>query len=163
MNKSIILLVHIGFWLCFFFLIAIILGIVFGSQQNVADDRVERALITIIFFVLIPSVISFYANYFFVFPRINKQKNYFYTVLLELAIPLFAGVVGYLSVNQIYGDVCLSGNELQESEPLEMTLFIAFIAFITGVVALVIRGFITWSQELKLKDSLKQKNHEMEM
>ena len=44
-----------------------------------------------------------------------------------------------------------------------MTLFIAFIAFIAGVIALVIRGFITWVDEIKLKDELKQKNHETEL
>jgi LytS/YehU family sensor histidine kinase len=39
----------------------------------------------------------------------------------------------------------------------------AFISSICGMVALVIKGFITWFNEIKLKEALKEKNHEMEM
>jgi len=38
-----------------------------------------------------------------------------------------------------------------------------FIGSICGMVALVLRGFITWFNEIKLKELLKEKNHEMEM
>ena len=37
------------------------------------------------------------------------------------------------------------------------------IGLVTGVVALVIRGFINWFNEKKLKEALKERNHEMEM
>ncbi len=63
----------------------------------------------------------------------------------------------------MYDGQCLSGEEGGESDALDMTLFIAFISLISGIIALVIRGFITWFKELKLKEALKQKNHEMEM
>ena len=39
----------------------------------------------------------------------------------------------------------------------------AFIALISGVIAMVMRGFITWFDEIKLKSELQQKNNEMEM
>ena len=39
----------------------------------------------------------------------------------------------------------------------------SIIATISGVVALVIKGFITWFNEIKLKELLKEKTHEMEM
>lgn len=39
----------------------------------------------------------------------------------------------------------------------------SIIATISGVVGLVIKGFITWFNEIKLKELLKEKNHEMEM
>ena len=39
----------------------------------------------------------------------------------------------------------------------------SFIATISGIIALVIKGFITWFNEIKLKELLKEKNHEMEM
>jgi LytS/YehU family sensor histidine kinase len=38
-----------------------------------------------------------------------------------------------------------------------------FIGAVCGIVALVIKGFITWFNEIKLKEVLKEKNHEMEM
>jgi len=39
----------------------------------------------------------------------------------------------------------------------------SFIATISGIIALVIKGFITWFNEIKLKELLKEKNHEMEL
>jgi len=47
--------------------------------------------------------------------------------------------------------------------PIQAIVFIAFIALIAGVVALVIRGFIAWYNDIKLKQELKEKNYEMEM
>lgn len=163
MKKSVVLFVHIGYWLCYLILIGVILAVLFGSKENPDPERIEEVFTTIILFALIPSVISFYGNYYLVFPRINKQKDYFITILLEIVIPLFAGLVGYSALYEYHGNQCLSGAEGEETDPVALTLFIAFIAFISGVISLVIRGFITWSQELKLKESLKQKTHEMEM
>ena len=163
MKKSVVLLVHLGFWLCYFILIGVVLAVLYGSRASVEPGQVENAFVTIILFALIPSFISFYGNYYLVFPRITKQKNYFISILLEVVIPLFAGLVGYSALFALHGDQCLSGVEGDEADPVGLTLFIAFIAFISGVIALVIRGFITWSQELKLKESLKQKTHEMEL
>ncbi len=39
----------------------------------------------------------------------------------------------------------------------------SFIILVCGIIALVIKGFITWFGEIKLKEALKQKNHEMEL
>jgi LytS/YehU family sensor histidine kinase len=39
----------------------------------------------------------------------------------------------------------------------------SLIALISGILALVLKGFITWVDEIKLKEELKQKNHETEM
>lgn len=36
-------------------------------------------------------------------------------------------------------------------------------AFINGIIATMIKGFITWYKEIKLKEDLKKKNYEMEL
>ena len=53
--------------------------------------------------------------------------------------------------------------EEEEMANIGMTLFMSMIALISGIVSLVIKGFLTWFEELKLKEELQQKNHEMEM
>ena len=42
-------------------------------------------------------------------------------------------------------------------------IFMTLIAFLSEVIALLIRGFLTWFKEIKLKEALQKKNHEMEM
>jgi LytS/YehU family sensor histidine kinase len=49
------------------------------------------------------------------------------------------------------------------STAIRTILFMSFIASIAGLAALILKGFITWFNEIKLKEELKQKNHETEM
>jgi LytS/YehU family sensor histidine kinase len=49
------------------------------------------------------------------------------------------------------------------STAIRTIMVMSFIASVTGIVALVIKGFITWVDEIKLKEELKWKNHETEM
>jgi LytS/YehU family sensor histidine kinase len=49
------------------------------------------------------------------------------------------------------------------STAVRTILFMSFIAAIAGLAALIIKGFITWFNEIKLKEELMQKNHETEM
>jgi sensor histidine kinase YesM len=49
------------------------------------------------------------------------------------------------------------------STAVRVIVVMTFIGMICGIVALVINGFITWFNEIKLKELLKEKNNEMEM
>jgi LytS/YehU family sensor histidine kinase len=49
------------------------------------------------------------------------------------------------------------------STAVRIILFMSFITSIAGLAALILKGFITWIKEIKLKEELKQKNHETEM
>lgn len=163
MKKSAIVLVNIGYWACYLILIGVILAMIYGTRESVEDSQIEGTFITIIFFALLPSILAFYSFYFFIFPRFNKQQNIFGSILMALSFALFAGYVGFFILNKMFEGQCLTGSGEGASDPFELTIFIAFIALISGIIALVIRGFITWFNEIKLKDELKQKNHEMEM
>jgi LytS/YehU family sensor histidine kinase len=55
------------------------------------------------------------------------------------------------------------GGKHGRSTAVRSILVMTFIGLICGTVALVIKGFITWFNEIKLKEALKVKNHEMEM
>ncbi len=55
------------------------------------------------------------------------------------------------------------GGKNGRSTAVRVIIIMTFIGSICGMVALVIKGFITWFNELKLKEALKEKNHEMEM
>jgi len=49
------------------------------------------------------------------------------------------------------------------STAVTVIVAMTLIGLITGIVALVIRGFINWFNEKKLREALKEKNHEMEL
>jgi LytS/YehU family sensor histidine kinase len=55
------------------------------------------------------------------------------------------------------------GGRKGRSTAFSVILVITFISLICGVVALILKGFITWFNEIKLKELLREKNYEMEM
>ena len=161
MKKSFIILIHIGFWACYLVLAIIVLGLRFGGEPDVSEARILNSVQIIAFFAFLPSLISFYGFYFFVFPKDFQKKNLLLSLFYGLIISLFAGSIGLLILTSSMGGNCFDNQK--EVNPLDIILFMAFIGFITGVVSLVIKGFITWFDEIKLKENLLEKNHEMEL
>lgn len=161
MKRSFVILIHVGFWLCYFFLVIIVLGMRFGGEQNISEERILTFVKIISFFAFLPSLISFYGFYLFVFPKDFQKKNLLRSFIYGLFIAIIAGSIGLRILTWSMGEDCF-GNQ-NEVSPFDIVLFMSFIGFITGVVALVIKGFITWFDEIKLKENLLEKNHEMEL
>lgn len=158
MKKSIIVGLHIGFWLCYVVLTMVLLGLYFKGEEPM-DSRIEGAFMRVFFFSFIPSIISFYSFYFLVFPII-QQKKFVLSMIYAIAISVGAALLGTVLMYIILGADSLTEGE----EPAIVgVIFISFVALIIGVLALSIKGFITWFEEIKLKEELKQKNHEMEL
>ncbi len=159
-------MLHIGFWICYLMIIAIMLGILYKDviDENALESQIANTFGNIFFFALVPSFLSFYLFYFLLFPKYLIQKKIFYTILYGILMPLGSAFIGYLLMQYMMQMECISNLEPGEvSSPWQVILFMTFIALICGIVALVIRGFITWFEEIKLKEELRQKNHETEM
>ncbi len=157
-------LLHIGFWACYFALAMVMLGIFYGTRENVNDAEIAIAFNIIFWFALVPSAINFYVFYLLLFPKYVLQKRIAKTVSLGILSSLSAAIIGYAGLYFTASDECLSdGATVQGEEHLWIILFIAFIAAISGVIALIIQGFITWFEEIKLKENLRQQNQAMEL
>lgn len=169
MKKSAIILLHIGFWACYFILIAIMLAVYYRSSihANNQEPRILNAFKSLIFFALIPSLISYWLYYLILFPRYLLHKKIFLSVFHGILISTGAAIIGYVliryTIEQGYMVDMDSGGKNGRSTAITVIFAITLIGIVTGVVALVIKGFINWFEEKKLKEALKEKNHEMEM
>jgi two-component system, LytTR family, sensor kinase len=159
MKKSIVVLLHIGFWACYFILIMVMLGMYFRGVDQM-ESRIEAAFEKILFFALLPSAISFYFFYFLIFPKYLQRKKVVLAIVSGLLIPLGAALIGFAVLSFLYQEDCFQNTE---ETTFGVILFMSFVALVSGIIALVIKGFITWFGEIKLKEALKQKNHEMEL
>lgn len=158
MKKSISAGLHIGFWLCYLVLIMILLVVNFEGKEQM-NSRVAMALWRVFFFALIPSIISYYSFYFLIFSYI-RTKKFLLSIVFALAISIGSSLIGTALMYLVLGaDTWTEGEEVIISG----VIFISFVALVTGVVALITKGFITWFEELKSKEELIQKNHEMEL
>lgn len=160
MKKSLVGLLHVGFWGCYLILIMVMLGMYFREATDI-DARIGNAFQIIFLFILVPATITFYAFYFLLFPKYIKQDKFIPAIIYGVLISVVAATIGYFFLDTFVGAQCIGEESLRSQ--IELILFMSFFASIAGVVALVIRGFLTWVEEIKLKEALKQKNNEMEM
>jgi two-component system, LytTR family, sensor kinase len=169
MKKSIVVLFHIGFWLCYLLLIIIMLLVFYRSSSHVADQtaRIVNAFESLFLFAFFPSFITFYACYFRVFPKYLQKKKFLHSFIYVILVSAAASVLGYILIRYFIETGRMTdmdkGGKNGRSTVLIVLGAMSFIASISGLVALVLKGFITWGDEIKLKEELTQKNYETEI
>jgi len=169
MKKSIVILLHIGFWLCYLLLIAILLAVFYRSSNQAVDQtaRVLNAFQSLFLFAFLPSFITFYGCYFIVFPQYLQQKKFVLSIFFGTLISIGASIVAYILMRYLIESGFLldmdKGGVNGRSTAIRTILFMSFIASIAGLAALIIKGFITWVREIKWKEQLQQKNYQIEM
>ncbi len=163
MKKPAIILLHIGYWLCYLLLFAVF---ALFLQAN-SIFRGTSLLLFLSVFAFIPGVIAFYSFYFLLFRQFLKQKRIIALALASIAIAGMCGLLGWLLLNLAWkhigpvNKVPLDYGGL--SEIIGLTVAISLNALLNGLVALVMRGFINWYADIKLKEELNKKNYETEL
>lgn len=169
MKKSIIILLHIGFWFCYLLLIGIMLAVFYRSSSHAIDQtaRVLNAFKSLFLFAFLPSFLTFYGSYLIVFPQYLQQKKFMLSFFFGILSAITASILAYILMRYLIESGQLidmdKGGVNGRSTAIRTILFMSFIASIAGLAALILKGFITWFNEIKLKEELKQKNHEIEM
>lgn len=129
--------------------------------------HVKNALNNILLFAFVPSCISYFLYYFLLFPRYLQHKKLLLSALHGLLVSAGAAITGYILIRYFIEtgritDMDQAGKN-GRSTAVRVILVMTVIGLICGIVAWVIKGFITWFNEIKLKERLKEKNYEMEM
>jgi two-component system, LytTR family, sensor kinase len=137
---------------------------VYGTNQ---EARILNALKNLLFFAFIPSFISYWSYDLLLFPRYLQHKRVFISIIHGVLISAGAALVGYIlirfSIENGYMIDMDDAGKHGRSTAVTVIIAMTLIGMVTGVVALVIKGFINWFNEKKLKEALKEKNHEMEI
>ena len=165
MKKSFVVLIHIGFWACYFILVFIALALYYRSNHSV--PLMMNALKSILLFAFIPSCLSYFLYYFLLFPQYLQRKRISLSIIYGLLISVGSALIGYVLIRYFIETGRIidmdEGGKNGRSTAVRVIIVMTFIGIICGTVAWVIKGFITWFNEIKLKEALKEKNHEMEM
>ena len=156
MKKSVILLINLGFWFCYSFLVFVILA---AASNNIPPFATVSKIV--IGFGYLPTAIGFYAFYNYLFTNYFKQKKFALFGAYSLLISFVAALLAQLFLFTTLKQYTVENTNI--SVVIQITIFIAAIAFISGIVGLVIKGFISWFSDIKLKQELTEKNHQMEL
>jgi sensor histidine kinase YesM len=162
MKKSVRFLLHSGYWILYFLLISSFLVVLGANAKYAIADTwkiiaIESPLLLMTFF---PAVVCFYLFYTILFSRWLMQRK-----LPAFFIGTFAAAIisGALPILLLY----LPGIPWKITTQWDKILVIwgalSVLALIHGAIGLVLRGFITWYDEIKLKEELKKKNLEIEL
>jgi len=161
MKKAVVILIHFGYWLIYLLLLLVIFVIADTQIRKTAMFPNFLSLFPLIILCVVPNLISFYSFYFFLFPRFLFQKKILSLIIFGALFCLISAISGSLISLIFFGFEQAIFHDAREFFTLTASLFL--IAVIHGGIALVIRGFITWYDEIKLKEELAQKSFEMEL
>lgn len=166
MNRSVIILLHIGYWLIFTLLLFVLYGLSNAATAGDVDrdfNSLNDWLKLLFGTIILPAIICFYGYYEFLFSRfLNKRKlvAFFIGAALVAIVSAFIGALVESLPIFMGRDLFLNKNP---RTAISILLFLSFVAMLSGVVGLVMKGFITWYSEIRLKEELGQKNFEMEL
>lgn len=165
MKKSVVILLHLGYWMMYILLLfLLIVSLSVPQMQKGGHIQFYGAFFMFAIFAFIPGVICFYSFYTILFSKFLSKKKILMLIVMGILISIVCGIIGGLnmslaeSFNMGVGIFSSGFN----SAILLLTIM-SFNALANGLVGLVMRGFITSYSDIKLKEDLSKKNYEMEL
>lgn len=159
MQTIVVGFLHGGYWLIYLLLLLIIFAIAETQIRKIPPSLLS--LFPLITLCIIPNLVSFYSFYFLLFSRFLSRKKFLALLLSGAVVSILSAFLGVFVSVFFFGFKQPIFTDIREFFFLIASLFV--IATIHGGVALVIRGFVVWYDEIKLKEELAQRNFEMEL
>ncbi|MBP6531951.1 MAG: sensor histidine kinase [Bacteroidia bacterium] len=165
MKRSVIVFIHIGYWLLYFFLLflmSLFMALSSGNGKDLfAKIDIFNFVSHIFALAVVPAAIGFYSFYLYLFPNFLRKKKIALLFLAGIFISLLTGIFGVLVMHVAFRDF----NIFQaDSFGIFIMIFVmAVIAILNGGMGLILRGFITSYEDIKIKEELKRKNLEVEL
>lgn len=157
MRKSFVILLNLGYWLLYLLLLAVVFAAVTVQTKKTLDFF---SVFPIVILYLAPNLITFYVSYFLLFPKFLFRKKIFALIISGIVTCVISALSGSLISVIFYGFDQPIFQDLREF--FGFTFSLTLIAAVHAGIALVIKGFIQWFDEIKLKEELTAKNFEIE-
>ena len=162
MKKPVIVLLHIGYWVMYLLLLTSIFMALNSGKFHITFHVLFDALLFKPFgwASILPALIGFYTFYGVLFKRILTKQKILKLFLYASGIALAGAVITELI---IYAAFHNRGINWALSDFLILSLVISFVTLINGSTGLVMKGFIDWYNDIKIKVELNKRNYEMEL
>lgn len=157
-KQSFLILLHTGFWLGYTLLVLVVMFVV-TREVDVQPGDVGYYVAFVMGVAFVPTVLSFYLHYVYLFRNYLQKQQVTLSVVNSGLLNLLAVGAGYLFllVSSTEAITCVS------KEPTYAFFFTFSLSVFFGIIGVVVKGFLTWFEELKLKEELVEKNHAMEL
>lgn len=162
MKKSVVVLLHVGYWVMYLFLITMLFMVANMDKRH----STLKLWGLVLFFrpfgfaAILPALFGFYTFYSVLFNKYLTNKK---MVKLFVSATTFALVGAIVTQIIIYVTFRDKGINWGANDVVAMGLLLAFISLANGTMGLLVKGFITWFNDIKFKLELNRKNYEMEL
>lgn len=166
MKKIAIVSLHVGYWLLYLLLLLLILvclqiGTNLKHQPFFTDLHFE---IFFFAFAVLPAILGFYSYYTLLFDRFLIRRKilllFIFGGLTAVVSSLISALVIFVLHSLRIGPGVFN---VGISTAIPVIIIISIIAMLNGTIGLIMKGFIRWYAEIKLKEELTRKNFEMEL
>jgi len=153
---------HIGYWLLYLLLIITnALSVNSRSGNHLSMLFIIRFLLspTYLFAAFLPAAFSFYTFYGFLFHRFLQRKKFIMLSISALLVPAISGLLAatFIAFETVFKENFTWGSFVA------IISFISFVSLIHGIIGLVMKGFINWYGDIRIKEQLIRKNYETEL
>ena len=163
MKRSLVILLHLGYWAMYCFLLFFMWHLMtMGHKRDDFPPSMSLYYIVTFEFALIPAIISFYVFYLILYERYLVSKRFAVFISLATLVSVGSAIFGQLIIYASFWPSAYD-NMLLTRELTLMCLIMSANAMLNGIIGLVLKGFITAFSEIKLKEELNRKNYEMEL
>jgi two-component system LytT family sensor kinase len=167
MKKSVVFVLHIGYWLLYLIVLLVLSIFLKNDYQltSLAGFGIAKFMLAV---AVIPAMMMFYLSYTFLFFEFLRKKHIFFLFAAGIAIVCISSLTGILIIPLLFGAKFEPGvpsimKDVELNTDLAKIMLIPLNTGINGVIGLVMKGFITWYEEIKLKEDLNRKNYQMEL
>ncbi len=167
MQRSVVFVLHIGYWLLYIIVLLVLSIFLKNDYQltSIAGFGVAKFMMAV---AVIPAAMMFYISYTFLFREFLRKKHIFFLFAAGVTIVCISSLTGVLMIPVFFGGTIEKGlpmimQDVGLNSDLPKIMLIPLNTAINGVIGLVMRGFITWYEEIRLKEDLDRKNYEMEL
>jgi two-component system, LytTR family, sensor kinase len=160
LKRTHVVLLHAGYWALYLALLVLMLGLLRLQFRGGAAIPEILFASPIGFVAIAPNLLAFYGAHAFVFPWFLERRRAARAIGAVLALAILATglAIGFLRV-ALGPDqpVFRSGAEIAG-----LSASLIAVCAIHATIALVMRGFTSWYDDLRLKEELRTKSEEME-
>lgn len=162
MKKSIVILLHIGYWVMYLFLVVLLFLVLNLNGKHIPTKFFSGLLFLspLGLSVILPAIFGFYTSYSILFDKFLKTKRIFKLFLFEAACAFIIAMITEVIIYLIFNHKRINWNL---NDVITLGLFLSLIAIANGAMGLVLKGFINWFNDIKFKLELTKKNYEMEL
>jgi sensor histidine kinase YesM len=164
MKKQVVIALHIAYWLCYILLLAVILMLVFMQLQLRQKGFQEQHVWFIQFFsvmTILPAVISFYTAYLVLMPRFLARKQILLLSVAGFGSAVLSAIVTAALITLLFAQHF--GFTQTWRGIIGQMMLPMFLSLIHSVLGLILKGFVQWFEEARIKSALQEQNLTMEL